>query len=311
MEYLFLIIGFLLLVKCADIFVDGSSNLAKSLRVPTLIIGLTVVAFGTSMPEASVSISASISSQHEIAVGNIVGSNICNLLLILGLSSLFGPLRANKSMIKKDYPFLLLSSIILLVMVIDSFSLGENIFYLSRSSGIILLCFFAIYMYSLIIGIPHVDGDNKKRQVTFKDIFFIIIGLIGIILGGNLVVNSSVEIASQLGLSKQFIGLTIVAVGTSLPELVTSVIASKKGEIDIAVGNVVGSNIFNLFFILGVSSFIHPLTLNFNSIIDIIIMFLSSIIIFFFINNNKQMGRGKGIISLLLYFLYLLYILWR
>lgn len=309
MEYVLLVIGFALLVKCADIFVDGSSNLAKVLGIPPLIIGLTVVAFGTSAPEAAVSITASLSGQNEIAVGNVVGSNICNLLLVLGLSALFNPLKSKREIIVKDYVFSLLSYLVLLLMVADSFYNGNSISYITRSEGFVLLCFLGVYVYSLILGVASRDKEKQeKKKFEWKDIFYVVIGLVGIIFGGNLVVDSSVEIATNLGISSQLIALTIVAVGTSLPELVTSVVASRKGETDIAIGNVIGSNIFNIFFILGISSVLNPLILNLNSFYDIIIMCLVGIVVYLFAIKNRRIGNKKGIVMLILYAIYIFYI---
>lgn len=309
MEYVLLVIGFALLVKCADIFVDGSSNLAKVLGIPPLIIGLTVVAFGTSAPEAAVSVTASLSGQNEIAVGNAVGSNICNLLLVLGLSALFNPLKSKREIIVKDYVFSLLSYLVLLLMVADSFYSGDSISYITRSEGFVLLCFLGVYVYSLILGVASRDKEKQeKKKFEWKDIFYVVIGLVGIIFGGNLVVDSSVEIATNLGISSQLVALTIVAVGTSLPELVTSVIASRKGETDIAIGNVIGSNIFNIFFILGISSALNPLILNLNSFYDIIIMCFVGIVVYLFAIKNRRIGNKKGIVMLILYVIYIFYI---
>lgn len=309
MEYVLLILGFVLLVKCADIFVDGSSNLAKVLGIPPLIIGLTVVAFGTSAPEAAVSITASLSGQNEIAVGNVVGSNICNLLLVLGVSALFNPLKSKREIIVKDYVFSLLSYLVLFFMVADSFYNGNNISHITRSEGFVLLCFLGVYVYSLILGVASRDREKQeKKKFEFKDIFYVVIGLVGIIFGGDLVVDSSVEIATNLGISSQLIALTIVAIGTSLPELVTSLVASRKGETDIAIGNVIGSNIFNIFFILGLSSVVQPLLLNLNAFYDIIIMCFVGIIVYLFAIKNRRIGNKKGIIMLILYAIYIFYI---
>lgn len=305
MVYIILIIGFILLVKCADTFVEGSSNLAKSLRVPSLIIGLTVVAFGTSAPETSVNIIASLSSQSDIAIGNIIGSNICNLLLILGLSSVFGTLKTRSEFLLKDYMFSIFSIIILFILVSSNFDI-------TSLEGILLLCVFILYMYILILSTVKVKNEKvESRKINIRDILFILFGLAGIIIGGNLVVKSSVEIASSIGISKHFIGLTIVAIGTSLPELVTSVVASKKGEVDIAVGNVIGSNIFNILFILGISSLIHPLTLDINGIIDIILMLSFELIFLFLVFKDKTLDKKRGIFLMCIYIAYILYILYR
>lgn len=312
MNYILLIIGFVLLVKCADIFVDGSSNLAKALKVPTLIIGLTIVAFGTSAPEAAVSVTSSLKGQNDMALGNVVGSNICNILLVLGVSALFNPLKAKKQIILKDFLFCLLSYLVLFVMVAGPFFLGENLGVLSRSDGLVLLCFLAVYLYSLILNINRNDMKRvEERKFSIKDIICIIIGIVGIILGGNLVVNSATKIAADFGVSEGLIALTVVAIGTSLPELVTSVVAAKKGETDIAIGNVIGSCIFNICFILGMSGSIKSIVIGFDSIIDILFMGLSGLIVYLFSIKNKRIGAFKGLIMIGMYILYTIYIITR
>lgn len=312
MNYILLIIGFVLLVKCADIFVDGSSNLAKALKVPTLIIGLTIVAFGTSAPEAAVSVTSSLKGQNDMALGNVVGSNICNILLVLGVSALFNPLKAKKQIILKDFLFCLLSYLVLFVMVAGPFFLGENLGVLSRSDGLVLLCFLAVYLYSLILNINRNDMKKvEERKFSIKDIICIIVGVVGIILGGNLVVNSATKIAADFGVSEGLIALTVVAIGTSLPELVTSVVAAKKGETDIAIGNVIGSNIFNICFILGMSGAIKSIVIGFDSIIDILFMMLSGVIVYLFSIKNKRIGSFKGLIMIGMYVLYTIYIIAR
>lgn len=312
MEYILLIVGFFLLVKGADIFVDGSSNLAKFFKIPTLIIGLTIVAFGTSAPEAAVSISASLKGSNAIAVGNVVGSNICNLLLVLGFSSLFATLKGKRQIVLKDYIFYLLSTVVLILMLFDDFYMGKTKSTLSMSEGLILLCFLGVYIYSLILSvISEKRLKVEKHKFTPKDLFYIIIGLLGVLVGGNFVVDSSVQIAINFGVSESVIALTIVAIGTSLPELVTSVMAARKGEVDIAIGNVIGSNIFNIFFILGASSTLSPTTVGINDLYDILIMAASSVIVYLFLLKNKRIGRVKGVIMLLMYAAYITYILIR
>lgn len=312
MNYILLILGFVLLVKCADIFVDGSSNLAKALKVPTLIIGLTIVAFGTSAPEAAVSVTSSLKGQNDMALGNVVGSNICNILLVLGVSALFNPLKAKKQIILKDFLFCLLSYLVLFVMVAGPFFMKEGFGVLSRSDGLVLLCFLAVYLYSLILNINRNDMKKvEERKFSIKDIICIIVGIVGIILGGNLVVNSATKIAADFGVSESLIALTVVAIGTSLPELVTSVVAAKKGETDIAIGNVIGSCIFNICFILGMSGSIKSIVIGFDSIIDILFMGLSGLIVYLFSIKNKRIGSFKGLIMIGMYVLYTIYIIAR
>lgn len=313
MSYLLLILGFFLLVKGADIFVEGSSNLAKVLKIPTLIIGLTIVAFGTSAPEAAVSITASLSGSNALSIGNVVGSNICNLLLVLGVSALFSPLKATKKVVQRDYLFSIVASIILIIMLMEEFLLGDKVSVLSRSEGLILLCFLGIYLYSLVMEAfsEKKKLEVEKRKFSWMDIVWIALGGFGILVGGNLVVNSAVKIAETFHISEHLIALTVVAIGTSLPELVTSVVAARKGETDIAIGNVIGSNIFNIFFILGASATIMPLTVELSSLIDIIIMTLSQILVYLFMLKKFRIGNKKGMVMLLLYITYIVYIIIR
>lgn len=312
MSIILIIIGMILLIKCADWFVDGCSNVAKSLGIPSLIIGLTIVAFGTSAPEAAVSITASINGLNDISLGNVVGSNICNLLLVLGLSGMVGSLTAKRKIITRDFIYAIFSSIVMLILSFGFFTSGKTEGVITRTNGLILLCFLGIYLYALIgDALRSVRTKEEKTEFNPKDILLIIIGIVGIILGGQLVVNSATDIANMFNVSQNVIALTIVAIGTSLPELVTSVVASKKGEVDIAIGNVVGSNIFNIFFILGISSAISPITYGFESFVDIIVMVISSIVVYLLLLKNNRIGNKKGIILLALYAIYMFYILVR
>lgn len=312
MSFILIIIGLFLLVKCADLFVDGCSNVAKSLGIPSLIIGLTIVAFGTSAPEAAVSITASLKGMNTISIGNVVGSNICNLLLILGISGLFGTLTAKKKIITRDYVYMILSSIVLFILSFGFFMNGGTEGVITRTNGLILLCFLGIYVYALIgDALRSVREKEEKTKFEFKNILYIIFGLTGIILGGQFVVNSATDIAKLLGVSDNVIALTIVAIGTSLPEMVTSIMATKKGEVDIAIGNVVGSNIFNVFFILGLSSAISPITFTLESFYDIIVMTIASFGVYFLLLKNYRIGNKKGPLMVLAYVTYLIYILMR
>ena len=327
MQYIGLIVGFVLLIKCADWFVDGSSNLAKALGVPTLVIGLTIVAFGTSAPEAAVSISASVSGQNEIAVGNAVGSSICNLLLVLGASAAVFPMAAPRSVLKKDYMFAVMAAFVLIFVTGDVFLDGglgtfadmlKNsssmpvISYVTRSEGLILLTFVIMYVYSLVIGVlEKKDGEKEKGKFSWKDLLMIIVGMAGIMLGGDMVVDSSVKIAESFGVSTQLIAMTVVALGTSLPELVTSIVAARKRETDIALGNVIGSNIFNIFFVLGSAAVVSPLTLNATAFVDILIMTAVSIIVLALASFRSNISRPNGIFMLMMYFAYTAYIVMR
>lgn len=312
MTYILLILGFIFLIKGADYFVDGSSNLAKYLKVPTLIIGLTVVAFGTSAPEAVVSMIASSKGSNEIAIGNIIGSNIFNLLVVLGISSLFGCLKANKQVITKDFLFSILATVMLGIVMFDKVISGFSFNEISRGEGFVLLSILILYVYSLVLTASKEKRLVKERhKLTFKDIFFLIFGLILIIVGGELVVNCSKSIALSLGISETLVGLTIVSIGTSLPELVTSIVAVKKGEVDIAIGNVIGSNIFNILFVLGISSVISPILVNGQNLIDLLILLFVSVMCYVFTCYNKRIGKSKGIVMILTYVVFMIYIVIR
>ena len=319
MVYVWLVLGFVLLIKGADFFVDGSSSVAKLLKVPTIIIGLTVVAFGTSMPEASVSITAALKEQNALAVSNVLGSNLFNLLVVLGCSALFRPLRASDSVIKKEFPFSIIITAVLLVLT-SNFAFGkilagEGEFMLGRVSGIILLVLFVWFLIDQIKGAlkarSEMADEEYETMSPVKSGLFIIIGIAGIVIGGDLVVDFATEIARLFGLSETFIGLTIVALGTSLPELVTSMVAAKKGENDLAVGNVVGSNIFNILLILGSSAAISPIAVDINAIYDMAILIVFSVFAYICTKSRKELSKKEGILFIMLYAVYFAYIFVR
>lgn len=322
MDYILLIIGFVLLIKGADFFVDGSSSVAKILKVPTIIIGLTVVAFGTSMPELSVSVTAALRGSNDLAVSNVLGSNIFNLLVVLGCCALVKPVAAKWSLLKKEFPFSILITIILLLVDSD-FSImkildGNQGFVLGRWAGLLFLILFVLYIYATVKSVlrsraeaKDMEEEEYKTMSPLKSGVYIVIGLIGIVWGGNLVVDSASNIALTFGWSQTFIGLTIVALGTSLPELVTSVVAARKGENDLAVGNVVGSNIFNILLILGVSSFITPITLDVTAVYDTIILIIASIVVYVSAISKREIQRKEGILFLVCYFAFFLYVFMR
>ena len=322
MDYILLIIGFGLLIKGADFFVDGSSSVAKILKVPTIIIGLTVVAFGTSMPEFSVSVTAALRGSNDLAVSNVLGSNIFNLLVVLGCCALVKPVAAKWSLLKKEFPFSILITIILLLVDSD-FSImkildGNQGFVLGRWAGLLFLILFVLYIYATVKSAlrsraeaKDMEEEEYKTMSPLKSGIYIVIGLIGIVWGGNLVVDSASNIALTFGWSQTFIGLTIVALGTSLPELVTSVVAARKGENDLAVGNVVGSNIFNILLILGVSSFIIPITLDVTAVYDTIILIIASIVVYVSAISKREIQRKEGILFLVCYFAFFLYVFMR
>ena len=316
MVYLFLILGFVLLIKGADLFVDGSSSVAKLLKVPAMIIGLTVVAFGTSMPEASVSITAAMQGQNSLAVSNVIGSNIFNLMIVLGASALMRPLVASKTVIKGEFPFSIVITAVLFLFTsrfaFGSIMAGEGEYTLGRIGGITLLVLFVGFLIWQVRGALKFrlesDGEEYQTMPPLKSGIYIVVGLAGIIWGGDLVVKSATDLAQTFGLSQTFIGLTIVAMGTSLPELVTSVIAAKKGENDLAVGNVVGSNIFNILLILGASASIAPIVVDVNAIYDIIILIILSILAYIFAKSRSVLSKKEGIMFFLVYLVYFGYI---
>ena len=314
---LLLAVGFVFLIKGADLFVDGSSNVAKLLGVPSIIIGLTVVAFGTSMPEASVSISSALKGANELAVSNVVGSNIFNLLVVLGASALIKPVCCQKDSVKKEIPF----SILCTVALLGALFLGKNAegFTLGWVAGLILLALFAFYMYWQIsaalkarkAGTIEEEADDGKKLSVWKSILYIVIGIAGIIFGGNMVVNGATTIAEVLGMDETLIGMTIVAVGTSLPELVTSMVAAKKGESDIALGNVIGSNIFNIIFILGFSCLVSPITVGMEAIIDTAFAIVITIVGLVFAGTKLKFERWEGGVFVGTYVVHLTYMILR
>lgn len=319
MEYIWLILGFILLIKGADWFVDGASALSKKFGIPSVIIGLTVVAFGTSLPEAAVSISAAMRQSSGISIGNVVGSNLFNLLVVAGGSAVFCPIAVSKSIIKKDMPFSFIITLALLFLSFSIFpnSLPDNV--ISRADGIVLLLFFTVFMYYTVrsaLAAPAPEDDIKEKNMPiWKQFLFILIGIAGICIGGNRVVEGAKTIASNFGMSDSLIGLTIVAIGTSLPELVTSIVAARKGESDIAIGNVIGSNIFNVLFVLGVSSVITPIVINasdiINSMYDIIILAIATAVIYIPVVKKQKISRLTGCLMVVAYILYTVYIIIR
>lgn len=315
MNYILLLIGFVFLIKGADGFVSGASSIAQKFKIPSLLIGLTIVAFGTSAPEAAVSITAAIKGQNDMAIANVVGSNIFNFLVVIGITAMIKPIKVQKSTIIKEFPFVILASFVFWIISHDvKFqSSPENI--LSKADGYILLSLFVIFMYYLIeMAITSKDkiSENEIQEIsTSKSIIYSIVGIAGIILGGQLVVNSASSIAIKWGMSENLVGLTIVSIGTSLPELVTSIVAAKKGESDIAIGNAVGSNIFNLLFVLGISSAIHSIAIHTEVFYDMIVMIFATILTYLFAVTKKNINRGEGVILFLIYIVYLIYIIIR
>ena len=308
MSFILLLVGFIFLIKGADYFVEGSSNIAKKFKISPMIIGLTIVAMGTSMPELSVSITSSLIGKNDMSLANVVGSNMFNILMALGVSSLIINLPIKKDSIKFDIPFLIGIGILLLLMLFD---LKLSIF-----EGLILIGIFVFYLWKTLKPMlkkkdKDIKENEEKNKSMFKMIVISLVGIIGIIIGGNMVVDNASKIAEIFGMSQNLIGLTIVAVGTSLPEFVTSIMAIKKGENEIAIGNVVGSNIFNILLILGVSSVVNPLMINIVGLIDVLFMVASSVLLYLFIRKNKNLNRYQGIIFILLYVGYIIYTIIR
>lgn len=317
MTVLLLLLGFALLIKGADFFVDGASSLAAALRVSPMLIGLTVVAFGTSAPEASVSLVAALEGSSEVALGNVVGSNLFNTTLILGVASLIYPLVVKSETIRKEIPFALLAGVVLLVLISDVFLLQAPTILITRSEGIVLLLFFVIFLYYVFevarnnreldaAGTVPVTGKSMIRNLAATGG-----GIAGIVLGGHLVVQSSVRIALSLGMSQTLVGLTIVAVGTSLPELVTSITAALKGQTEIALGNVIGSNIFNVLFILGISAAIHPLSVDPRILSDVWLLIFLTIVVLFLSRTHHRITRKEGAFLTSVYVVYLVLIILR
>jgi len=315
LKVILFIVGLIFVVKGADYFIEGSSALAKKLRVPTLVIGLTLVSFGTSLPEMVVNVISSINGLSSVAIGNIVGSNIANLLLILGLAALFMPLKISISTVWKEIPFSLLAAASLFFMANDSIIDKTSAPVLSRTDGLVFLMFFIIFIYYVVN--MALTSRSQFPEIKTKSNLFIVLSIIGglsvLILGGKWVVDGAVAIAKAIGVSDYIISVTVVAVGTSIPELVTTVAAALKKEMDIAVGNIVGSNIFNIFFILGISALINPVPMALDYAVDMLILMAITLILFvyMFIGKKHEMERWQGASFILFYILFVISIIIR
>lgn len=306
LNLVFLVLGFALLIKGADFFVDGSSSVAKIMKIPAVIIGLTIVSIGTSLPEAAVSITASLQGNYDLSIANVVGSNIFNLLGVVGASAIICPFMIDRMIMKRDFP------ICIGVTVVLAFMLRDNALSLFEST--VLFVLFVAYIVMLVMSAlkNREEADEEYKVLSpAKSILFIVLGIAGIIAGGQLTVNSATFFAEAFGMSELLIGLTIVAVGTSLPELVTSVVAARKGESEIALGNVVGSNIFNILFILGMSGIVHPLTCDPGAFIDTILLIGVCLIMYFVCMTGKKATRPEGYVCILLYIIYVIYAVLR
>lgn len=317
---LILVIGFVLLIKGADFFVEGSSSVAKKFHVPAMLIGMTIVAMGTSLPECAVSVTASLANNNSLAVSNVIGSNIFNLMVVCGACALFSPLTIRQDTLKKEFPLSIICAALMLVLGYIGMTLGHI-------DGIIFLVLFVGYLLWMIqsakkaraavLSDPAQSGQIEQSEFveenivilpTWKSLVFIMGGMIAIKFGGDFVVNGASSIASSMGLSQTLIGLTIVAMGTSLPELVTSLVAAKKGEVDMALGNVIGSDIFNILFVLGIATAISPISFLMENVIDIILLIIMSVIVLAFAWTRQQINRKEGILMLLMYAAYMVYI---
>ena len=305
MEYVLLLIGFLFLIKGADFFVEGSSSLARILKIPSTIIGLTIVAMGTSAPEASVSINAALAGSNDIAISNVIGSNIFNGLVVVGVCAVLAAFQTDKSILKRDMPLNILVTVLLLLMFLDG--------HLSRTEGVLLLAAMVLYLYFMVRSAlkNREQGDAIRTLSLPFSLLYIAGGLAAVIFGGDLVVDKACLIANSWGVSQNFIGLTIVAIGTSLPELVTSIVATRKGDSGLALGNAIGSNLFNIMFILGMSAVISPLTVLNESVIDCIILAVSAVFLYLFARSEEKMSRWEGGVCILLYVAYTIYLFIR
>lgn len=309
-----LIIGFVFLVKGADLFVEGSSSIAKKLKVPSIVIGLTIVAIGTSLPEAAVSVTASVTNNNALAISNVLGSNIFNLMVVIGVCAILTPVAVQKDVVRRDLPFSVICALLLLVLgYIGAMSLG-------RADGIILLALYIAFLGFMIYTAMKArkagnenssevvaEADEIKIMSVPKSILFIVIGAVGIMIGGDVVVDSAVNIATSFGMSQTLVGLTIVALGTSLPELVTSVVAAKKKEVDMALGNAIGSNVANILMILGIASSISPIPFHMEDLIDICVLVVFSLLIWLFAWTKKRIDKGEGLVMVVLYVIYVVY----
>ena len=312
-QILLLILGFVLLIKGADIFVDGASSTAQNFKVPKMLIGLTIVAFGTSAPELAVSIKALASGSSDMVLGNVIGSNITNILLILGVAAVISPIVIKDNTVRKEIPLCIMISLLLVSQLADKLLDNNVINQITRSDALAIILVFAVFLYYVVtLAISNKNKekeDDKPKFGLFKSLLFILIGLVGIVIGSDLVVNSASSIARMLGWSERLISLTIIAFGTSLPELVTTIISSMKGEQDILVGNVIGSNIFNICMVLGVPVAIFGgIPANNFTNIDLLFLILSAVMLFIFSKTRRKITRGEGVIMLFMFALYYTFI---
>lgn len=319
---LFLAVGFYLLLRAANALVDGSAGGAKLLGIPKIVVGLTLVAFGTSAPEGTVSLISAIQGNSDISIGNIVGSNIANIALILGLAAMVNPLQVTQATVDRGIPLNILATFVLLVLGYDVYFQNHQVAFnrLTLGDGLIFLCFFIVYLYYIHADLKEAKAQEEvisKREIKeakepwWKLLFMVIIGLIGVIAGGKLVVDNAVSIAASLGVSDAVIGLTIIAIGTSLPELATSVIAAYKRENDLAIGNIIGSNVFNIFLVLGLSSTASAINFNIQLVPDMLVMLVLVLLLFLFVYRERVLKKWHGMVLLFSYCAYLFFLVSR
>ena len=303
-----LVVGFVGLIKGADFFVEGASNVAKRFKVPSLIIGLTIVAMGTSLPETAVSISASIAGSNSLAISNVSGSNLFNLLVVVGLCCIMQKVDVDMDTIKRDIPYSLLAAVLLIALgMLGGMELG-------RLDGVILLAFFAFFLFLMIKSALKAAAEAEDEEVTqtlLMSVISIVGGAAAIAIGGDWVVDSASTLAMAFGMSETMVGLTIVAVGTSLPELVTSFVAARKGEVDMALGNAIGSNVFNILLVLGIASVISPIGFMMSNAIDIAAVIVATLVCWAVAAKNKSLGKIMGALMVVSYFAYMVYVVMR
>ncbi len=307
-----LVIGFILLIKGADLFIDGATSLARNFKISKMLIGITVVALGSSAPELAISITSLMEGSGDVVIGNVIGSNITNTLLVLGICAIIHPLCLKNNTIKKELPIAMLFTALVAVLLSDKLLLNASENSLTIADGIVLLLFFLVFLYYLLALIRNKNKNIEEDEIILskrKSILYSILGIIGILLGSKLVIDSVTDIAELLNISHRLISLTVIALGTSLPELVTSIVATKKGEYDIAVGNVIGSNIFNMGLVLGIPVVLFDgiYNIGFNGI-DIIILLIVSILLFIFSYNDYKISKKEGAFLLMLFIIYYVYI---
>lgn len=308
LNVLLLIVGFVLLIKGADFFVDGASSTAQNFKISKMLIGLTIIAFGTSAPEFAVSMQSLAKGSTDMLLGNVIGSNILNVLLILGIAAVIHPIRITDNTVKKELPLCMLISALLVVLFLDIKLANGIINQITRSDAIVILLFFTIFIYYLITLAKQKREKNEDEKPKFKlgkSLILVAIGLVGIIFGSNMVVNNASSIATKLGLSERIIALTIIAFGTSLPELVTTIVSSRKGEQDLLLGNIIGSNIFNACVVLGIPVAIYgTITQESFNYIDLVVLISSALLLFIFAETKRTVTRVEGILMLLMFMAY-------